>query len=329
MYQYKNMLVTGSAGFIGSCFVRMMLMRRPELKIVSLDKLTYAGSLKNLENLPNEKNHVFIHGDILDAVLVRDILIKNNIDIIVHFAAESHVDNSIVNPKAFIETNVLGTFTLLEQARQYNNCRFHHISTDEVYGSLNSSDPAFEETTSYAPNSPYSASKAGSDHLVRAYFHTYQLPVTMSNCSNNFGPRQHAEKLIPVVINACLNQQKIPIYGNGLNIRDWLYVEDHCDAIDVILQKGVIGECYNIGGNNELDNLSLIKMITQIMDEYFPDNAPHEKLMHFVQDRKGHDKRYAINNTKIQSTLNWKPTHNFKNALHKTIEYYVTELESV
>ena len=334
MYQSKNMLVTGSAGFIGSRFVRMMLTRYPTLKIVSLDKLTYAGNLKNLDNLDNSKNHEFIQGDILDATLVRNILVKNNIDTIVHFAAESHVDNSILNPKAFVETNVLGTFTLLEQARQYwleekkwdeKECRFHHISTDEVFGSLNQTDPAFEETTPYAPNSPYSASKAGSDHLVRAYFHTYQLPVSMSNCSNNFGMCQHSEKLIPVVINACLNQKKIPIYGNGLNIRDWLYVEDHCDAIDVILKKGVIGECYNIGGMNEIDNISLIKTICKIIDEHFPENVPHEKLMHFVQDRKGHDKRYAINNAKIQSELGWKPRHDFKNALEETVKFYFPE----
>lgn len=332
MYQSKNMLVTGSAGFIGSCFVRLMLKRYPELKIISLDKLTYAGNLKNLDNLPNEKNHTFIQGDIVDATLVHDILTKNNIETIVHFAAESHVDNSISSPKEFIETNILGTFTLLEQARQYwlfeqkwnsSQCRFHHISTDEVYGSLNPDDPAFEETTPYAPNSPYSASKAGSDHLVHAYFHTYQLPITISNCSNNYGPRQHAEKLIPVVINACLNQKNIPIYGNGLNIRDWLYVEDHCEAIDTILRKGIVGECYNIGAMNELDNISLIKIITQIMDKYFPENAPHEKLMSFVQDRKGHDRRYAINNAKIQSILGWKPTHDFESALEETIKFYL------
>lgn len=327
------MLVTGAAGFIGSCFVRMMLQRYPELRIYSFDKLTYAGNLHNLDHLPNEKNHQFIQGDILDAVLVREMLVKNKIETIVHFAAESHVDNSISNPKQFIETNVLGTFTLLEQARQYwlieqkwceENCRFHHISTDEVYGTLNSEDPAFKETTPYAPNSPYSASKAGSDHIARAYFHTYQLPVTISNCSNNYGPRQHAEKLIPVVINACLKQKNIPIYGNGLNIRDWLYVEDHCDAIDTILKNGILGECYNIGGNNELDNISLVKRITHSMDSYFPENAPHEKLMQFVQDRKGHDKRYAINNTKIQTTLGWKPTHDFNKALEKTIAFYLS-----
>ena len=322
MFESNKMLVTGSAGFIGSCFVRLMLKRYPQLIIYSLDKLTYAGSLKNAHH------HHFIHGDILDAALIQKILVENKIDTIVHFAAESHVDNSIHHPEAFVQTNVMGTFTLLEQARQYwlnekkwnaKQCRFHHISTDEVYGSLNLDDPAFEETTPYAPNSPYSASKAASDHLVRAYFHTYQLPITISNCSNNYGPRQHAEKLIPVVINACLNQTRIPVYGNGLNIRDWLYVEDHCDAIDVILKKGTVGEAYNIGGNNELDNISLVEKLCEIMDHHIPEKAPHKKLMEFVEDRKGHDKRYAINNTKIQTTLGWKPRHDFTSALSETV----------
>lgn len=313
------MLVTGAAGFIGSCFVKMMLLRYPELRVYSLDKLTYAGSLKNLENLPNKQNHLFFHDDILNEKCVTDILKNYHIDTIVHFAAESHVDNSITSPKQFIETNVLGTFNLLECARKIGSCHFHHISTDEVYGSLAPTDPAFTETTPYAPNSPYSASKAGSDHLVRAYFHTYGLPVTISNCSNNFGPNQHAEKFIPVVIRACMEQTEIPIYGDGKNIRDWLYVEDHCDAIDVILQNGKLGECYNIGGNNEIDNLTLVKMICKIMDELFPQHAPHEKLIHYITDRKGHDRRYAINNHKIQTELNWRPIHNFAEALQKLV----------
>lgn len=326
------MLVTGSAGFIGSCFVRMMLSRYPELKIYSLDKLTYAGNLKNLENLENPKNHLFFHDDILNEKCVSDILRKHDIDTIVHFAAESHVDNSIANPKQFIETNILGTFNLLECARKIwldekkwdqDQCRFHHISTDEVYGSLNSTDPAFTESTAYAPNSPYSASKAGSDHLARAYFHTYQLPVTISNCSNNFGSAQHAEKFIPVIVKSCLDQKNIPVYGDGKNIRDWLYVEDHCDAIDVILRTGALGECYNIGGNNELDNLTLVKMICKIMDAEFPNNAPHENLIHYVTDRKGHDRRYAIDNHKIQSELHWKPAHSFSDALKHTVRAYL------
>lgn len=324
----KNMLVTGSAGFIGSAFVRMMLARYPELKIVSVDKLTYAGNLKNLDNLENKENHIFFHASILDETIIATILRQHEIDTIVHFAAESHVDNSISSPKQFIETNVLGTFTLLEQARHYwltekkwgaTQCRFHHISTDEVYGSLTATDPAFEETTAYAPNSPYAASKAGADHLVRAYFHTYHLPTTLSNCSNNFGPNQHAEKFIPTIMRACKEQKKIPIYGDGKNTRDWLYVYDHCDAIDVILQKGKIGEHYNIGGNNELDNLSLVKIICKIMDAQFPQNAPHEKLIHFVADRQGHDRRYAINNAKIRDELNWHAPNHFEAMLRKTI----------
>lgn len=327
------MLVTGAAGFIGSSFVRLMLKRYSTLKVYSLDKLTYAGNLKNLENLDNAHNHLFFQNDIGDAKFIAAILRKYNIDTIVHFAAESHVDNSIANPRMFVETNVLGTFTLLEEARLFwqidrkwdgTQCRFHHISTDEVYGSLEPTDPAFTETTSYAPNSPYSASKAGSDHLVRAYFHTYKLPVTISNCSNNFGPTQHDEKFIPVIVRSCAEQKRIPVYGDGKNIRDWLYVEDHCDAIDVILKKGVLGECYNIGGNNELDNLSLVKMICKIMDAEFPDNAPHENLIHYVTDRKGHDRRYAIDNTKIQTMLNWTPSHRFSEALKLTIRIYLS-----
>jgi dTDP-glucose 4,6-dehydratase len=335
MYQYKNMLVTGSAGFIGSCFVRMMLGKYVDLKIVSLDKLTYSGNMHNLDSLPNHHNHTFIQGDILNDQLVSHILREYQIDTIVHFAAESHVDNSILNPKAFVETNVMGTFVLLECARQYwltekkwdeNQCRFHHVSTDEVYGSLHSDDPAFTETTPYAPNSPYSASKAGSDHVVRAYFHTYQLPVTTSHCSNNYGPYQHSEKFIPVVIQSCLIGKKIPIYGNGTNIRDWLYVEDHCDAIDSILKMGRLGESYNIGGKNELDNLSLVSLITDIMDELHPENAPHSQLISFVKDRKGHDKRYAIDNQKIQTELTWQPKTEFKTALTETIIFYINAM---
>lgn len=331
------MLVTGSAGFIGACFVRLMLSRYPTLNIVSLDKLTYAGNLKNLDNLPNAHHHTFIQGDIADPVLIAKLLRDYQIESIVHFAAESHVDNSIAGPEIFVQTNVIGTFHLLEQARlfwQYEKkwdktqCRFHHVSTDEVYGSLNPEDPAFTETTPYAPNSPYSASKAGSDHLVRAYFHTYQLPITLSNCSNNYGPQQHAEKLIPVVIRACLQQQSIPVYGDGKNIRDWLYVEDHCDAIDVILQKGRLGECYNIGGKNEWDNLALVRKICEIMDDCYPDQAPHQQLIRFVTDRKGHDKRYAIDNTKIQAELQWYPKHDFEAGLRKTVEEYTGSMKS-
>ncbi|MDF1653909.1 MAG: dTDP-glucose 4,6-dehydratase [Coxiellaceae bacterium] len=328
------LLVTGAAGFIGSNFVRMMLGRESDTTIISLDKLTYAGDLHNLSNLPNEHRHIFIKGDINDEALVASTLRQYNITSIVHFAAESHVDNSILTPKVFIETNVLGTLNLLHQAKQYwldelqlneQQCRFHHVSTDEVYGTLSKTDPAFNEATPYQPNSPYSASKAGSDHIARAYFHTYKLPVTISNCSNNYGPYQHAEKLIPVVINSCLQQAPIPVYGDGSNIRDWLFVTDHCDAIACILEKGTIGEVYNIGGKNELDNLTLIKSICQLMDGYRPHNAPHEKLISFVEDRKGHDWRYAIDNSKIQTSLGWQPSQDFDKMLKQTIEFYLNK----
>lgn len=333
-YQIRNLLVTGAAGFIGSNFVQMIIERYPEIKVVSLDKLTYAGNMANLAKVENASNHFFVQGDIADKELVSSLLKKYQIDTIVHFAAESHVDNSIKNPLVFLETNVLGTFTLLEMARQYwldekgwddSSCRFHHVSTDEVYGSLNEHDPAFTERNPYQPNSPYSASKASSDHLVRAYHHTYHLPVTTSNCSNNYGPYQHEEKLIPTVINACINQKPIPVYGSGLNIRDWLYVKDHCEAIDLIISKGRVGEVYNIGGNNELANLSLIKYICQIMDDFLPKNAPHEMLISFVKDRKGHDKRYAINNNKINQELGWVPKGEFLSHLIDTVKFYLNK----
>lgn len=330
IYQPKVMLVTGAAGFIGCNFVRQQLQMHPERIIISFDKLTYAGSL---ENLPTESaRHIFVQGDICDQALVIHLLKTYQIDTIVHFAAESHVDRSISGPAAFVQTNVIGTFTLLEAARQYwlnecewdaSQCRFHHISTDEVYGSLGPSDPAFTEITAYAPNSPYSASKAGSDHLVRAYFHTYKLPVTTSNCSNNYGPYQHPEKLIPTVIRCCLEEKPIPVYGNGNNIRDWLYVDDHCSAIDVILQKGTPGEVYNIGGQCEIDNLSLVKLICQRLDSLQPRTSGiYESLIQFVTDRPGHDWRYAIDNSKIQFTLQWQPKVNIVEGLNKTIAYY-------
>ncbi|ASQ46433.1 dTDP-glucose 4,6-dehydratase [Legionella clemsonensis] len=333
-YQCRNLLVTGAAGFIGSNFVHMMSERYSRLRIISLDKLTYAGNKANLDKVREFDSHLFIEGDIGDKELVTSLLNQYEIDTIVHFAAESHVDNSIKNPLVFLQTNVLGTFTLLEAARHYwldkkhwdnHSCRFHHISTDEVYGSLDHDEPAFTEMNRYQPNSPYSASKASSDHLVRAYFHTYQLPVTTSNCSNNYGPYQHKEKLIPTVIDCCINQRPIPVYGDGLNARDWLFVKDHCDAIDLILRKGHVGEVYNIGGNNELDNLTLIKHICQIMDQFLPQKAPHEKLISFVQDRKGHDKRYAINNEKIYKELGWSPTGNFTEHLVETIKFYLNQ----
>lgn len=331
-YQPQTMLVTGAAGFIGSNYVRMILSRYTNIQIVSFDKLTYAGSLDNLQNLPNSQNHCFIQGDITDADQIAKVLREYTIDTIVHFAAESHVDNSIESPQVFVETNVLGTFVLLEQARVFwqdergldsAECRFHHISTDEVYGTLGHDEPAFKESTAYAPNSPYSASKAGSDHLVRAYYHTYQLPITMSNCSNNYGPYQHPEKLIPVVIDRCLQGKPIPVYGDGSNIRDWLYVEDHCDAVDCIIRQGQVGEVYNIGGDNEIDNLTLVKMICHMMDEYQSDKAPHRDLIHFVEDRQGHDWRYAIDSGKMYYQLGWQPSQNFEAMLQRTIEFYV------
>lgn len=332
MYQTGVVLVTGAAGFIGSNFVRMMLSENQAKKILSYDKLTYAGSLKNLENLPNSDKHLFIQGDICDEALVARALRKHKVDTIVHFAAESHVDNSISGPKIFFETNVMGTFNLLQQAKSYwldenrwneSQCRFHHVSTDEVYGTLSKNAPAFTEDKAYKPNSPYSASKASSDHIARCYYHTYKLPVTISNCSNNYGPYQHHEKLIPVVINGCINQKSIPVYGDGSNIRDWLYVKDHCRAINHIIENGKVGEVYNVGGKNEVDNLTLVKMICQLMDQYKPENAPHENLISFVEDRKGHDWRYAIDNSKIQSELNWNPSEDFKKMFKETIEFYL------
>ena len=326
------MLVTGSAGFIGSNFVRLALKNDSSIKIITLDKLTYAGNKKNLENLPDELRHTFIHGDICDRILVDKLLRDHQIDTVVHFAAESHVDRSISGPADFIQTNIVGTFTLLEVARNYwlnekkwnhTECRFHHISTDEVYGELGPNDPPFTEETPYKPSSPYSASKASSDHLVRAYSRTYNLPVTLSNCSNNYGPHQHPEKLIPTVIRSCVEQKSIPVYGNGSNIRDWLYVDDHCEAISTILNKGKVGETYNIGGNCEKNNLSLVKMICAIMDQKRPIHQPHEKLITFVTDRAGHDWRYAIDAKKIKNQIGWEPQYIIDNGLEKTIDYYL------
>jgi dTDP-glucose 4,6-dehydratase len=322
------MLVTGGAGFIGSNFIRYVLTNQPEINIINLDKLTYAGSLDNLKNLPHAERHHFVQGDICDAKLVRHLLHHHHVDTIVHFAAESHVDRSITSPQSFVETNVLGTFTLLEAARHHwieveNNprehCRFHHISTDEVYGSLMPQDPAFTETTAYQPRSPYSATKAGSDHLVHAYHHTYGLPVTISNCSNNYGLYQHPEKFIPTIIRSCLTSQPIPVYGTGKNIRDWLYVDDHCSAVMTILKDGVIGETYNIGGNNEWENLKLVQYICELIDKKIPQNKPCTSLISFVNDRPGHDFRYAIDDSKLRKKLHWQPRESMASGLDKTI----------
>ena len=331
-FQPKNMLVTGGAGFIGSNYVHYMLKSDPTVSIVNLDLLTYAGDPRNLDDLPDPKRHRLVQGDICDAELVAHLLREHEIDTVVHFAAESHVDRSISGPGEFVRTNVVGTYTLLEACRQYwlnerklgsEQVRFHHISTDEVYGSLGPNDPPFTETTPYAPNSPYSASKAGSDHLVRAYHHTYGLPTTTSNCSNNYGPRQHGEKFIPTVIRHCLEQKAIPVYGNGSNIRDWLYVEDHCSGIDAIIRGGQLGATYNIGGSNEHANIDICKKICWLMDFQFPERAPHEALIEFVTDRPGHDWRYAIDNKLISKQLKWNPTFSFENALKKTIYWTV------
>jgi len=335
-FKPNNILVTGGAGFIGCNYVRYMLATDSQVNIVNLDALTYAGSLDNLKDLPDPERHTFVQGDICDRELVDRLMREHEIDTVVHFAAESHVDNSISGPKIFVKTNVMGTFTLLDSARQYwqkekgwgaDNCRFHHISTDEVYGTLSKTDPAFSETTSYAPNSPYSASKAGSDHLVRAYFHTYGLPVTTTNCSNNYGSFQHGEKLIPTVIRKCLKQESIPVYGDGTNIRDWLYVTDHCSGIDAVVRKGELGEVYNIGGINEWANINICKLICQLMDEHKPENAPHDKLISFVEDRAGHDWRYAINATKMKTDLDWLPAETFETGIRKTIKFYLSESE--
>lgn len=328
----RRLLVTGGAGFIGSNFVHYWCNAYPNNRVVVLDALTYAGNKANLAALNGQENFRFVQGDICDRALVDQLLQTENIDTIAHFAAESHVDRSILGPAAFVQTNIVGTFTLLEAFRQYwepkkpaNYC-FLHVSTDEVYGSLSPSDPAFTETTPYAPNSPYSASKAGSDHLVRAYYHTYGLPTLITNCSNNYGPYQFPEKLIPLMcINSLIGKQ-LPVYGDGQNVRDWLYVGDHCSAIDVVIHQGVAGETYNIGGNNEVKNIDLVQMLCQLMDELAPQLpvSPCDKLITFVKDRLGHDRRYAINSTKIKTQLSWTPTVDIQTGLRQTVEWYLT-----
>jgi dTDP-glucose 4,6-dehydratase len=308
-----KLLITGGAGFIGSNFIHYILQKYPTYTIVNLDALTYAGDRNNLKIYEDDSRYTFVHGSICDRKLV-DTLIADT-DAIINFAAESHVDRSIHNPEEFIMTNIIGTYTLLESALKHGKKRFHHISTDEVYGSLSKTDSPFSETTPYDPRSPYSASKASSDHLVSAYFHTYGLPITISNCSNNYGPYHFPEKLIPLAITNILTNKKIPIYGDGTQIRDWLYVEDHCNAIDLILHKGTLGETYCIGGASEYTNKDLLKKIINIMDK-------QEDIFEYVQDRKGHDKRYAINFSKIENELGWKPKVTIQTGLEKTIEWY-------
>lgn len=331
-YAPRTMLVTGGAGFIGSNYVRYALEHHASLRIVNLDKLTYAGASENLNDLPDPLRYVFVRGDICDGDLVGRLLREYAVDTIVHFAAESHVDRSIAGPEEFVQSNVVGTFTLLEAARRYwldengwgeNQCRFHHISTDEVYGTLDTNDPPFTEKTGYAPNSPYSASKAGSDHMVRAWFHTYGLPVTTTNCSNNYGPYQHPEKFIPTVIRSCMTQQVIPVYGDGSNIRDWLHVVDHCRGIDMVVRHGKLGEVYNIGGGNERSNIEVVEMICKVMDEMRPQAAPYDHLIAFVEDRPGHDWRYGIDADKIQRDLKWMPRTSFEDGMRKTVAWYL------
>ena len=330
----QNVLVTGGAGFIGSNFVRSLLRVEGDIKILNLDALTYAGSLENLNELPGEDRHTFILGDISDRALVDGLLRQHEIDTIVHFAAETHVDRSILGPAQFIQTNVVGTFTLLEAARQYwleekslhvEGTRFHHVSTDEVYGTLKPDAPAFSESTPYAPNSPYAASKASSDHLVRAYHHTYGLKTTITNCSNNYGPYQFPEKLIPLMIMNAIEGRPLPVYGDGKQIRDWLYVEDHCEAICRVLKDGKVGETYNIGGDNQPTNLEVVRSICAIMDKVLPDSpyTPHENLILYVPDRPGHDRRYAMNIDKVKQELGWEPDQSLFSGLEKTVQWYL------
>lgn len=310
-----KILVTGGAGFIGSNFIHYWVKTHPQDQILNLDKLCYAGNLKNLSDLAKSKNYRFFKGDICNGKLVDQLM--RGVDSVVHFAAESHVDRSILGSRVFIKTNVLGTYTLLEASVRNQVKHFHHVSTDEVFGSLPlNSNESFCEVTQYNPHSPYSASKAASDHLVRAYYHTYRLPVTITNCSNNFGPYQFPEKLIPLAITNLIEGKKVPIYGDGLNVRDWLYVEDHCRAIDLVLRKGVVGETYCVGGQSELDNLTLIKMMLKLMKK-------GEEWIEFVKDRPGHDRRYAINCRRIMSELGWRPKFDFEKSLKKTIDWYI------
>jgi dTDP-glucose 4,6-dehydratase len=332
MGSFEKVLVTGGAGFIGSNFLLQWLEHGG--RVVNLDLVTYAGNPENLASLRTDPRHTLVRGDIGDAALVADLLGEHRPAAIVHFAAESHVDRSIAEPDAFIRTNVNGTFTLLEQARRYwtelppdarQAFRFLHVSTDEVYGSLQPHDPAFSETTPYAPNSPYAASKAASDHLVRAYFHTYGLPTLTTNCSNNYGPFQFPEKLIPLMILNALEGKPLPVYGDGGNVRDWLFVGDHCAAIRAVLQKGRPGETYNIGGNSERANLDVVKTICSLVDELRPNDAigSREKLITFVPDRPGHDRRYAIDARKIARELGWEPQVRFEDGLRQTVAWYL------
>ena len=344
-YTPKNLLVTGAAGFIGSNFVHYWLKQNPESKVIALDALTYAGNRANLDSVETHSNFSFVHADILETDRIEQLLREEQIDTLVHFAAESHVDRSIHGPDAFLKTNIEGTHSLLKAAkkvwlddlqgcREVEQCRsscrdkktdhrFHHVSTDEVYGTLEPEAPAFTEEHQYQPNSPYAASKAASDHIVRSYHHTYGLNTTISNCSNNYGPYHFPEKLIPLIIVNCLEGKPLPIYGDGKQIRDWLYVEDHCRGIELILSKGRVGEVYNIGGNNEWANIDIVTLVCELMDQHHPEGAPQKNLITHVTDRLGHDRRYAIDATKITKELGYKPEETFETGIRKTVQWYL------
>jgi dTDP-glucose 4,6-dehydratase len=333
----QAILVTGGAGFIGSNFV-LQWLRDVRTPVVNVDKLTYAGNLKNLVSVAEDSRHRFLLGDICDNALISRLLTEFHPRAIVHFAAESHVDRSVLSPGDFVQTNVTGTFTLLECARKYwqqleqreqEEFRFLHVSTDEVYGSLGATDPAFCETTPYAPNSPYSASKAASDHFVRAYRHTYGLPTLTTNCSNNYGPYQFPEKLIPLMIHNALAGKPLPVYGDGQNVRDWLYVEDHCSAICRVLEAGRPGETYNIGGSSEMKNIDVVHTICAILDELVPKKKSHAGLISFVKDRPGHDRRYAMDCRKLERELSWKASETFASGIRKTVQWYLDHQEWV
>lgn len=317
----KKMLITGGAGFIGSNFIHYILSKYNDYQVINLDKLTYAANLDNLKDIEDNKNYRFIHEDIADQEFIFKLFENEKFDIVINFAAESHVDNSILNPQIFTITNILGTQVLLDACRKYNIKRFHQISTDEVYGELPLDDKniLFTEKTPLNPSSPYSASKASADMLVKSYYRTYSLPITISRCSNNYGPYQHLEKLIPLMISKAINNDNLPVYGNGLNVRDWLHVYDHCTAIDLIIHEGKIGEIYNIGGNNEKSNIDVVKIILKELGK-------SEKLIKYVNDRPGHDLRYAIDSTKIKTSLNWKPVYSFEKGILDTIKWYTKML---
>ncbi len=342
MNSKKSILITGGAGFIGSNFIFHFIENNPSVKIINIDNLTYAGDLKNLEGIKKYENYTFIKGDICDSELIKNLFEKYDFSGVIHFAAESHVDNSISNPDEFIKTNIFGTFTLLNMAKEYwmegphkyknkyIGCRFHHISTDEVYGTLGETG-LFKETTPYAPNSPYSASKASSDFIVRSFFHTYGMDVVTTNCSNNYGPKQHNEKLIPTIIRKAISGENIPIYGDGNNVRDWLYVLDHCKGIELVYKKGVSGETYNIGGMNERNNNYIAKKICELLDKKTPRKSgkSYLELITYVKDRPGHDLRYAIDASKIENELGWKADENFESGIEKTIDWYLEKYKAV